>query len=108
VIASDSGTNNSTGLAKRQYFFFTNVPVTINVKPPGYGTISPAFTFGFKAIEGANQLPDAMGFTITANPKLSPHRIFVNWTDDQNNILGTARALKFTVTSNMVINANFQ
>ena len=88
-----SGNHSPTN--KVSFNYVLSAVLTVNTN--GRGTISPNYNNASLPIGSTN--------TMTATPATGFG--FANWTDGNNNILTTNRALKFVAAPNLVLNANF-
>ena len=94
-------TNNVRSLTNTVKFVYY-VTAVLTVRTNGSGTISPAYN-GKQLLLGATY---AMTATSTLSRKATGYG-FRNWTDGSGNIVGTSGTLKFTMSTNLTLTANF-
>ena len=78
------------------------VTAILTVRTNGSGTISPAYN-GQQLLQGATYTMTAVS---TVGRKATGYG-FRNWTDGSGNIVGTGGTLKFTMSTNLTLTANF-
>jgi hypothetical protein len=106
VVATDTAGLPSAGTAKRQYFFCTNIPVTISVT--GTGTVKGvASPFGKPLLGFQTNLFDQIGYKVTA-VKTVTSKQFRGWrTNNLPTYVSTSATFSFVGSSNIVITADF-